>query len=93
MEGIKETKEVIIAILKLANILIVPLKDGAQPEDAVAILNGVLNDEEAKAAIVEAAKDIHLVQGEVKDLSLPEALEILIAAQPELMKLIENLKK
>lgn len=93
MEGIKETKEVIIAILKLANILIVPLKDGAQPEDAVAILNGVLNDEEAKAAIVEAAKDIHMVQAEVKDLSLPEALEILIAAQPELMKLIENLKK
>lgn len=88
-EGIKETKDVMIAFLKLSALLAVTFKDGAQAKDFIEVYEKISSNEELKASFVAAYNDIEKVPAEVKDLQFAEAVELLVAAVPEIANLIK----
>ena len=90
---VKNTKEVVVALLKLSVLIAEVSKDGLKADDALLVINKLIADEALKNALLEAYNDVDQVKDEVKDISVAEFFEILLAAQPEIMKLIEVLKK
>lgn len=93
MSGTKETKEAVLAVLKLAPILVKQFKDGVQGSDVVELYAKIMGNEEVKAAILAGYEGYQQVPDEVKDLSLAETIDLVIAILPEIQKLIEELKK
>ena len=77
MENIKETKELLIGINELSLLLTKHLKDGLQiGKDVSAIFAELISNEELKGKLEAAYQGVSAVQGEVKDLSLSEGLEL-----------------
>ena len=93
LHGIKNTKEVLIAMLKIMPILVKQFKDGVQVQDALEIYAKIMADEQLKLILVEAFKDYQMVEKEVKDLDAKEVVELIMAILPEIMVLLEELKK
>lgn len=93
MEGVKESKEVMIVMLKLAQLLAASFKDGVQAADFAVVMAKIMSDEELKKAMLEAYNGVDKVGKEMKDVSLAEAFELIQAAVPEVLKLVEQLKK
>ena len=93
MESVKETKEALVGMLKVAQMLAVVFKDGVQAQDFAVIMTKIMADEALKQAMVEAYNGVDKVGAEMKDLSLAEAFELLQAGMPEVLKLVEALKK
>lgn len=91
-KGVKETKEVMVGFLVIASLMAKHFKDGVQVADFAQIMAKVAADEELKAKIEAAYKDVELVKAEVSDLSMAEGFELVSAALPELMKLVEAIK-
>lgn len=91
--GIKETKEAVVGLLTIASLLATHFKKGVKLENAMALFAQLQTDEELKAKIEAAMKDVDKVGSETKELSAKEILEILIEALPEVEKLIEAVKK
>lgn len=89
----KNTKELLVAFLSISALLAEKFKDGVQFADFAEIAGKIAADEELKAKIEAAYKDIELVGGEVKDLQLGEIVELITAAIPEVQKLIVALRK
>jgi hypothetical protein len=92
LHGIKNTKEVLIAMLKIMPILVKQFKDGVQVQDALEIYAKIMADEQLKLILVEAFKDYQMVEKEVKDLDAKEVVELIMAILPEIMVLLEELK-
>ena len=92
-QGIKETKELAVALIAIAALLAVHFKDGVQVKDAQAIFLQLQMDPELKAKVEAAYKDIEKVKSEVKEVSVLETLEVIQAALPEVHKLIQAIKK
>jgi hypothetical protein len=92
MSDVKETKEVVIGLLVIAKELALAFKDGVQVADA-AVLFAKLQEPAIKDKLMAAYENIDLVKEEVKEVSLAEGLGIIQAALPELMALIEAVKK
>lgn len=93
MSGVKETKEVLVAVLKVAPVLVKQFKDGAQVQDVAELYMKITADAVLKEAIMKAYEDYKLVGDEVKDLDTAEVIELLMAALPELQALLAELKK
>jgi len=91
--GIKETKEVLIAVNELALIIIKHVKDGVQVSDIPAIAVEMFRNEAFKDAIANAVKDIAMVPAEVKDINVEEGLELAKEQISYLPRLLEALKK
>lgn len=91
--GIKETKEAMIGMLKLAAAMTEVLKDGAQMSDAVALFAKFQGDEKFKSALMAAQENIAMVPAELKDLSIMEGAELMQAAIPEIFELLKAMKK
>lgn len=85
--GIKETKEAVGGALALAGIIASHLKDGAQWSDVASIVGQALSDEDIKAALENAGK----IPSEVGDLKGEEWGELIAAAMPGVIALIEAL--
>lgn len=86
--GIQETKEALIGLIDLAQIIGKEVKDGIQLSDLVAILNGYMADPVKKAEIDAALKDAGKIAGELKDISMSEGIElggVLIGRLPGLL--------
>lgn len=90
--GVKETKELAIAVIHLGFYVAKLLKDGFQVDDVGAFVNKLSTDEEFKAILAAAYQDVHLVQNEVKDITLVEALELAMAITPAVLKEFDALK-
>lgn len=90
-EGVKETKEVMIAFLKIAALLAVNFKDGVQAGDMVTIFQKIASDDVLKEALQSAYSDIEKVPSEVKDLQISEVIELLVCALPEVQALIKSI--
>lgn len=88
-KDIKETKEVMVAFLKIAALLAVNFKDGVQAGDMVTIFQKIASDDVLKEALQNAYADIEKVPSEVKDLQVAEVIELLACALPELKDLIK----
>jgi hypothetical protein len=93
MSDVKETKELVVGLLKLSALLAEAFKDGVQAQDAVAIWAKIQSDEALKAALVEAYNGADKVKEELKDISVAEALEIVAVCIPEIKALIEAVAK
>jgi hypothetical protein len=89
----KETKELVIGLLKLSALLAESFKDGVQAQDAIVVWSKIQSDEALKAALVEAYNGADKVKEELKDISVAGALEIVAAAIPEIKALIEAVAK
>ena len=92
MSGTKETKEAVLAVLKLAPILVKQFKDGVQLGDASELYEKIMKNEEVKAAVLAGYDGYNLIPDEVKDLDLGESFDLVITILPEIQKLIEELK-
>ena len=75
-QGIKETREMIVAILEIAILLASRFKDGMQLDDATAIFDAIKNDEEFKAKIIAGFDNYKLIPAEVKDIGMLESIEL-----------------
>lgn len=93
MSGVKETKEVLVAVLKVAPILVKQFKDGVQVQDVAELYAKFMADAELKAAVMAAYDNYKMVGDEVKDLETAEIIELIMAALPEIQKLLQEMKK
>lgn len=89
----KETKELVVGLLKVAVLLADVLKDGAQVQDVAAVIAKIQGDEVLKAALLAAYNDIELVKEEMKDIDAVKGLEVAMAALPEIAALIKAVAK
>jgi hypothetical protein len=93
-KGIKETQEALIAVLKVAEIIVPHLKDGFQAnQDLPAIFNAWMSDAEFQAKLKAGIEGIHEVPAEIKDISVGEGIALVGAIYPEVVKLLELLSK
>lgn len=92
-EGIQETKQAIVGLMALAQILGKELKDGFQVDDLTKIVGAVLADPVKKEKLAVAVENIQKAPAEIADLQLGEALELAIVVVQELPALLEALKK
>lgn len=91
--GIKETKELLIAINMLAVELIKLVKDGIQASDAAVLVAIISSNEPVKNALFAAFSNISAVPAEVKDLDVAEIVELVGAEVGLLPAILEAMKK
>lgn len=91
--GVKETKEVIKLGFALSAVVAGELKDGFQLQDLVNVFTKLQGNDEKKAIVEAALKDVKIVPEEIKDLSLIEGIELAAFAAAEVPALLEALKK
>lgn len=85
MTNVKESKELLVALVKLGKLAAKQLGDGVDLSDAVAIAK-VLADEEFRKAIVEGFAGIQSVPAELKDIDAVEAVALVGVLYAELQK-------
>jgi hypothetical protein len=90
--GIKETKELALGVIHLGFYVASLLKDGFQVEDVGKFIGKLTTDEQFKKLLTDAYQDVHLVQDELKDLTLTEGLELAMVVTPAVLKELEALK-
>lgn len=89
----KETKEVLIGLLAIAELLAVEFKDGIQAGDFASIAEKISSNEELKAKLVAAYADIEKVPSEIKGLTIAEGVDLIAAAMPGIVSLVGAIKK
>lgn len=89
----KETKELVVGLLKVATVLAESFKDGVQTQDIGVIAAKIQSDESLKAALLAAYNDVELAKEEIKDLDLAKSIELVGAALPEVLALIKAVSK
>lgn len=93
-EGIKESKEVIAALVEVLKDLGPILKDGFQAgQDLTAILTLVVANEQFKSKLQAAIDGADKIPAEVSDLSITESVELLIVIAPEIQNILNAWKK
>jgi hypothetical protein len=90
---IKETKEMLIGALALAQVVVELMKDGFQVTDLTSFWLKLQTDAEFKAKLVAAYENYSAIPEEVKHLNAEESFELIGAALPEILKLIKSFKK
>jgi hypothetical protein len=84
MQGIKETKEALLALVLLGAFVAERAKDGLDLSDAVAVAQKLAGDPEFMAKVKAGIDGIGAVPAEIKDLTFAEILE-LAGVLPELL--------
>lgn len=90
--GIKETKEVIVALGAIAPVIVKTIKDGVQVTDAVTIYEQLIKNEEVKAKFIAAIENIQAVPEEVKDLQMVEIAELAVESAKQTFEVIKTLQ-
>ena len=92
-QGIKETKEVLVALNKLVVKLAPLFANGIQVTDIIEGFNAINGDAVAKAEFEAALADIGLLDDELKNVSLAETVELVLLQAKLLPELLAALKK
>ena len=85
MTDVKESKELLIALVKLGKLAAKQLGDGVDLSDAVAIAKA-LADEEFRKALVDGFSGLSAIPAEAKDIDAAEAVELLGVLYAEIQK-------
>lgn len=85
MTDVKETKELLIALVKLGKMAAKQLGDGVDLSDAVALAKA-LADEEFRSAITDGFAGLQSVPAELKDVDAGEAISLIGVLYAELQK-------
>lgn len=91
--GVKELKEALVAVNELAIFLAERMKDGAGVDDAMALYSKLASDEAFKAKMMAAYDGIAMVPAEIKDITLPEGIELAMLQVQYVPGLLAALKK
>lgn len=75
-ETIKETKEALVGLNELVIFIAERAKDGVGADDAMALVQKLIGDEEFKAKMAAAVGDIQKVKAETADLQVEEIVEL-----------------
>ena len=81
---VKETKEALVALVKLGKEVASLAKDGIDLKDAAALGIKFASDEKFRDVIVEAFSGAVQIPAEVKDISFEEGIELALAVIAEL---------
>lgn len=81
---VKETKEAIIAVVKLTKVVSALAKDGIDWSDAAVLASKIVGDESLRSALVEAVSGAAAIPAEVRDISFEEGIELAMAVIAEL---------
>lgn len=81
---VKETKEALVAVVKLAKVIAALAKDGIDWTDAAVLASKIVGDEVLRSALVEAVSGAAAIPAEVKDISFEEGIELAMAVIAEL---------
>jgi spore coat protein CotF len=90
--GVNETKEFILGVSLISQIMIKALKDGAQASD-IAMVFAELQKPENQEIMKKAMDQVKMVPAEVKDLEMAEGFELAPMLIGEVKKWIEAAKK
>lgn len=91
-KGIKETQELLVALIQVGALCIDRFKDGVDFGDAIAIGTKFASDSQFRGVITEAIKGVDLVGDELADLK-PEEVAILVTGlMPSVMDILGKLK-
>ena len=90
--GIKETKEAVQGLLAVSSFLAVRLKDGAGVDDAAALVQKLMMDDEFKKVLEAAVEGAKQIPAEVKDLSLAESLELALVGVGGVKDIVTGLR-
>lgn len=85
MTDVKESKELLIALVKLGKLAAKHFGDGVDLGDAVALAKAFA-DEEFRAAIVDGFVGLQSVPAEAKDIDAAEAVQLLGELYAQLQK-------
>lgn len=89
----KETKEALVGLLSITELLAVQFKDGVQASDVADIILKITANEELKKKLLDAYNDADKVPSEMKDMELAEAIELITFAAPKILDLVKAIKK
>lgn len=92
-QGVKETKEALVGLLRLSKVLAESFKDGVQAADFTIVLAKITGDAALQQALMDAYNGIDKVGTELGDLSLGEGFDLIQASIPEVLALVETLRK
>ncbi len=81
---VKETKELLVALVKLGKVVAAQAKDGLDVKDAGAIAMKIAGDEVFRNALIEAFSGAAQIPAEVKDISFEEGVSLALALIAEL---------
>lgn len=76
---VSQTKEALIAVVKLGKVLAVLAKDGIDWSDAAALASKIVGDEALRGALVAAVEGAGNIPAEMKDISFEEGIELAVA--------------
>lgn len=83
--GVVESKELLVALVRLGKLAAKQLGDGVDLSDAVAVAKA-LADEEFRKALVEGFSGLSAVPEELKDIDAGEAVQLVGVLYAELTK-------
>jgi hypothetical protein len=89
-QGIKETKELFIALGMLTKLLIKHFGDGMQLRDAYDIMQDAMRDKDFIPTFSHAIKGITKVPAEIKDLDVREGAELAQLVYEDVVKAIKD---
>lgn len=89
VHGIKETAELLRAMLRLASYLVLKFKDGVQWSDVTDFLEKMKTDEEFKKVFADALDKADQMPAEIKDIDVGEGIELGAIAVEEVPYFIE----
>jgi hypothetical protein len=91
MEGIKETKEALLAVVVLGAFVAERAKDGLKLDDLSALVTKFVTDPEFKTKLEMGVQGIDKVPAEVKDMTFVEVLE-LAQIIPDILEIFKSMK-
>lgn len=91
--GIQETKDAMIAINEVGLTMVQLFADGAQFQDVMEIWKKLSEDETFKAQLVAAYEGWSAISGEIADLDVNEALELVTVQLAYIPKFVDVVKK
>ena len=92
-EGIKETKECLVAINEVGLVVAHLVKDGLQAEDAIGFYNEIIANDKMKAVIAAAYENYQAIPKEILDIDLGEGCELAKCQVEYLPKYLAEIKK
>jgi hypothetical protein len=86
----KETKELVVALVVVGKLVVDRVKDGVDLSDAVAVGTALVADPAVRAAVEAAIKDVDKVDDELKAAGVAEYLGLAAEVLPKLAELLKK---
>ena len=93
MEGIKEMKELIEAVMEVGLVIVEEFSDGVQLSDAWSIISRLKDSGRYREAIGKAYDGAGKIPDELKDVDGEEAIDLAMTMLPYLPKILKAAKK